>query len=172
MAHRSQLEGRLIAILDPKVPRAAVSPLRTALTAVGVACALAPLAAMQPWTVGAPEHDPSLVPSSKRSVTLPLLMFRLPSRRPSLHRGRNRDPSPATRTEAAAPLATEIAQAVSDSVTQEATARAQAAVQGAVQGVIQAGAQGAWQDVAQAAWQGVAQGAVQGAVQGAIPAQP
>ena len=61
MAHRSQLEGRLIAILDPKVPRAAVSRLRTALTAVGVACALAPLAAMQPWTVGAPEHDASLV---------------------------------------------------------------------------------------------------------------
>ena len=94
MAHRSQLEGRLIAILDPKVPRAAVSPLRTVLTAVGVACALAPLAAMQPWTVGAPEHDPSLVPLMKRSVTLPLLMFRLPSRRPPLHRGRNRDPSP------------------------------------------------------------------------------
>ena len=68
MAHRSQLEGRLIAILDPKVPRAAVSPAPTALTAVGVACALAPLAAMQPWTVGAPEHDPSLVPLMKDAV--------------------------------------------------------------------------------------------------------
>ncbi len=67
MAHRSQLEGRLIAILDPKVPRAAVSRLRTALTAVGVACALAPLAAMQPWTVGAPEHDALLVDLGARS---------------------------------------------------------------------------------------------------------
>ena len=162
MAHRSQLEGRLIAILDPKVPRAAVSPLRTVLTAVGVACALAPLAAMQPWTVGAPEHDPSLV---EMSHTSPVEAPQSPA--PVVPRPEPR-PEPTTRTEAAAPLAAEIAQAVSDSVTKEATARAQAAVQGAVQSVIQAGAQGAWQDVAQAAWQGVAQGAVQGALQGAI----
>ena len=125
MAHRSQLEGRLIAILDPKVPRAAVSRLRTALTAVGVACALAPLAAMQPWTVGAPEQSlldevsdttsPAAAPQSPTSVA--------PRPEPR--------PEPTTRTEAAAPLATEIAQAVSDSVTQEVTAHAQAAVQGA-----------------------------------------
>ena len=55
MAHRSQLEGRLIAILDPKVPRSGVSRLRTAIAAATVACALPPLAAMQPWTVTAAE---------------------------------------------------------------------------------------------------------------------
>jgi HEAT repeat protein/beta-lactamase regulating signal transducer with metallopeptidase domain len=51
MAHRSQLEGRLIAILDPKVPRSGVSRLRTAIAAAAVACALPPLAALQPWGV-------------------------------------------------------------------------------------------------------------------------
>jgi HEAT repeat protein/beta-lactamase regulating signal transducer with metallopeptidase domain len=164
MAHRSQLEGRLIAILDPKVPRAGVSRLRTVLTAVGVACALAPLAAMQPWTVGAPEHDPALLELVSEATPLvaapqaPAAVVPQPEPRPN----------PSTRTEVGAPLATEIAQAVSDGVTQEATARAQAAVQGAVQGVIQSGVQGAWQDVAQAAWQGVVQGAVQGALQGAL----
>ena len=55
MAHRSQLEGRLIAILDPKVPRSGVSPVRAALAAAAVACALPPLAAMQPWAVATVE---------------------------------------------------------------------------------------------------------------------
>ena len=50
MAHRSQLEGRLMAILDPNVPR-------RSLTRVGVLAAVAlfavlivPVAAVQPWT--------------------------------------------------------------------------------------------------------------------------
>ena len=150
MAHRSQLEGRLIAILDPKVPRAAVSRLRTALTAVGVACALAPLAAMQPWTVGAPEQ--SFVDEVSDAAS-PVAAPQSPA--PVAPRPETR-PEPTTRTDAAAPVATEIAQAVSDSVTHEVTAHAQAAVQGA------------WQSVAQGAWQGVAQSVVQGAVQGAL----
>ena len=49
MAHRSQLEGRLIAILDPKVPRSGLTRTR-ALAVVAVACCtVAPLAALQPW---------------------------------------------------------------------------------------------------------------------------
>jgi HEAT repeat protein/beta-lactamase regulating signal transducer with metallopeptidase domain len=49
MAHRSQLEGRLMAILDPKVPRSGVTRAR-ALAVVAVACfTVAPLAALQPW---------------------------------------------------------------------------------------------------------------------------
>jgi HEAT repeat protein/beta-lactamase regulating signal transducer with metallopeptidase domain len=50
MAHRSQLEGRLIAILDPKVPRSGVSRLRAVLGMAMVACALPPLATLQAWT--------------------------------------------------------------------------------------------------------------------------
>ena len=50
MAHRSQLEGRLIAILDPHLPRSGVTRGR-ALAAVALCCAaVAPLGALQPWT--------------------------------------------------------------------------------------------------------------------------
>jgi HEAT repeat protein/beta-lactamase regulating signal transducer with metallopeptidase domain len=51
MAHRSQLEGRLIAILDPKVPRSGISALRAAIAAAALTCALVPLAALQPWSI-------------------------------------------------------------------------------------------------------------------------
>jgi HEAT repeat protein/beta-lactamase regulating signal transducer with metallopeptidase domain len=53
MAHRSQLEGRLMAILDPTVPRAGVSRVRTFLATVGFAVAVMPLASLQPWRVAA-----------------------------------------------------------------------------------------------------------------------
>ena len=50
MAHKSQLEGRLIAILDPRLPRAGVSRARAAAAIAVCACAVAPLGALQPWT--------------------------------------------------------------------------------------------------------------------------
>jgi HEAT repeat protein/beta-lactamase regulating signal transducer with metallopeptidase domain len=49
MAHRSQLEGRLIAILDPKVPRVGVSRASGFAAVVLCSCAVAPLGALQPW---------------------------------------------------------------------------------------------------------------------------
>ncbi|MEN3336794.1 MAG: hypothetical protein V7647_470 [Acidobacteriota bacterium] len=53
MARRSQLEGRLMAILDPTVPRAGISRIKTAAAASLFACAVVPLAAMQPWSIAA-----------------------------------------------------------------------------------------------------------------------
>ena len=53
MAHRSQLEGRLIAILDPKLPRAGVSRRVAAAAVFLCCCAVAPLGALQPWTASA-----------------------------------------------------------------------------------------------------------------------
>ena len=53
MAHRSELEGRLLAILDPSVPRAGVSRLRTAAATTVFALAVMPLASLQPWTIAA-----------------------------------------------------------------------------------------------------------------------
>ncbi len=53
MAHRSQLEGRLMAILDPTVPRSGVSRLRTAGATVLFACAVMPLASLQSWAYAA-----------------------------------------------------------------------------------------------------------------------
>ena len=54
MAHRSQLEGRLMAILDPRVPRAALTRLRAAAAATVCCAAVVPLAALQPWTLDTP----------------------------------------------------------------------------------------------------------------------
>ena len=52
MAHRSELEGRLMAILDPHLPRAGVTRLRTAAVTTMFALAVMPLASMQPWSIG------------------------------------------------------------------------------------------------------------------------
>jgi HEAT repeat protein/beta-lactamase regulating signal transducer with metallopeptidase domain len=56
MAQRSQLEGRLMAILDPTVPRSGVSRFRTVAASSLFACAVMPLAAVQPWGVVAREE--------------------------------------------------------------------------------------------------------------------
>ena len=51
MAHRSQLEGRLMAILDPNVPRRSLTRVGV-LAAVGLfAILIVPVAAVQPWTM-------------------------------------------------------------------------------------------------------------------------
>ena len=50
MAHRSQLEGRLMAILDPRVPRSGLTRARAAIVVAVALCTVAPLAALQPWT--------------------------------------------------------------------------------------------------------------------------
>jgi HEAT repeat protein/beta-lactamase regulating signal transducer with metallopeptidase domain len=59
MAQRSQLEGRLMAILDPTVPRSGVSRFRTVAASSLFACAVMPLAAVQPWGVAAREEPAS-----------------------------------------------------------------------------------------------------------------
>ena len=53
MAHESQLEGRLLAILDPDAA-AGPDPLRRAGDVGRVLLAIMPLAALQPWTSEAP----------------------------------------------------------------------------------------------------------------------
>jgi len=53
MAHRSELEGRLMAILDPSVPRAGLSRLRTSAATTIFALAVLPLASLQPWHIAA-----------------------------------------------------------------------------------------------------------------------
>ena len=49
MAHRSQLEGRLMAILDPSVPRRGLSRAGAAVAATTCALLVVPVAAVQPW---------------------------------------------------------------------------------------------------------------------------
>ena len=163
MAHRSQLEGRLMAILDPKVPRSGVSPVRAALAVTAVACALPVLAAMQPWavaTVQATAVPVSLADLSAEAV-VPASQSQVRAEAAPTPQPR---PMPMPRPTIDSATGAEIAQAIGDAIAHEAGGRAQAAVQGAVEG--------AWQGVVQtdvqAAWQGVVQGVVQGAVQGAL----
>ena len=87
MAQRSQLEGRLMAILDPTVPRSGVSRFRTVAASSLFACAVMPLAAVQPWGVVAPEEPvvtasvnpsqapqpaPAPAPAPRPSVSVPV----------------------------------------------------------------------------------------------------
>jgi HEAT repeat protein/beta-lactamase regulating signal transducer with metallopeptidase domain len=66
MAHRSQLEGRLMAILDPSVPRSTVSRVRTAGAAAAALLLLAPLATIEPWV----QVEAAVVPRTQ-AVTPP-----------------------------------------------------------------------------------------------------
>jgi HEAT repeat protein/beta-lactamase regulating signal transducer with metallopeptidase domain len=71
MAHRTQLEGRLIAILDPKVPRSGVSRVRTAVATALAACALLPLATLRPWAYAEPAQTFELTQSLPAPTPVP-----------------------------------------------------------------------------------------------------
>ena len=100
MAHRSQLEGRLMAILDPRCRARDRRRVRTALAAIVAACALMPLASLQPWTVAqaaaaietsvpaAQDADASATPSATPSQS----PSPSPPRRRRPHRRRRRRP--------------------------------------------------------------------------------
>ena len=62
MAHRSELEGRLMAILDPHLPRTGVSRFRTAAATAMFALAVMPLASVQPWTMVAADPQSASLP--------------------------------------------------------------------------------------------------------------
>ena len=68
MAHRSQLEGRLVAILDPSVARTGISRSRGAAAVAVAVMTLLPLASLQAWSHGsqsvpAPPMAPAPVPA-------------------------------------------------------------------------------------------------------------
>jgi beta-lactamase regulating signal transducer with metallopeptidase domain len=80
MAHRSQLEGRLMAILDPTVPRSGISRLRTAVATALFACAVMPLAALQPWVIAS---ERSVVEAGTPEARADLSAAQTPSPTPS-----------------------------------------------------------------------------------------
>ena len=148
MAHRSQLEGRLIAILDPRVPRSGISRIGTVATTALAVCALIPLASLQPWAYA--------------EVKQPVERHPLPQAVP------NPAPAPAPAPQPAAPQPTPqpVPQITARTSEEAAKLAVDALVSGAAQGRLQEVVQGALQGVVQGAAQGVAQGAAQGAVQG------
>jgi len=61
MAHRSELEGRLMAILDDARNRQSVSYGAAGVAGILCLALVAPLAALDPWALGAAEAQPSAV---------------------------------------------------------------------------------------------------------------
>ncbi len=153
MAHRTQLEGRLIAILDPKLPRSGVSRRRGLIAVATVGCLLPPLAAMQPWTVtaAAPEIH-AVVPAStpRAEVTAQQLPTPKPTPTPSP------TPSPQPAPDAA------FAQAIAEL----ATGTTEAAVQGVADGIASVAIQAATHGIAQA----TANGSIDLAIEAAVSA--
>ena len=71
MAHRSELEGRLMAILDPSVPRAGLSRLRTSAATRIFALGVLPLASVQPWQITAPDQPQSAPVATAQPAAAP-----------------------------------------------------------------------------------------------------
>jgi HEAT repeat protein/beta-lactamase regulating signal transducer with metallopeptidase domain len=68
MAHRSQLEGRLMAILDRSVPRTPLSRTRTAAAGALAFAVLVPLASVQPWASAVVPQMPAVKPAAEAVV--------------------------------------------------------------------------------------------------------
>ncbi|HET7221176.1 MAG TPA: M56 family metallopeptidase [Vicinamibacterales bacterium] len=163
MAHRSQLEGRLIAILDPKLPRSSVSRVRTALAAAAVACMLPPIAAMQPWAVVQAAPTAAAVQDDVAALDSPNALAPQTTPTPSPAPAPNVDPNPNPQPIAGAgQMAQSISEAVADAIAAKTTTAittvSQTAVESVVQSALQSSTQGSLQTVVQDAVQGALQG--------------
>lgn len=65
MAHRSQLEGRLIAILDPSVPRRGMSRARATAGAAIFTAVIVAIASVQPWAEERPAVDAAIADEAR-----------------------------------------------------------------------------------------------------------
>ena len=75
MAHRSQLEGRLMAILDPTVPRRGLSRFRAGLVLAAFAVLVVPVAAVQLWA-----QDPQSATTAQSNVSAPVIQTQTDAR--------------------------------------------------------------------------------------------
>ena len=146
MAHRSELEGRLMAILDPHVPRAGVTRLRRAAATTMFALAVMPLASMQPWTISAagdretqPETQAAATPTPDRQSTQAPTPAPDPTPPPAPR------PSRIDADRAATAIATTVRSAVQSSVQSAVQSSVQSAVQSSVQSAVQSSVQSAVQ---------------------------
>jgi beta-lactamase regulating signal transducer with metallopeptidase domain len=153
MAHRSQLEGRLMSILDPTVPRTGVSRLRASGVTILAFASIVPLATMQTWAF---EDERAMLPRVQANPR--------PAPAPK--------PIPAPNTETTTPKAFRVdgaavpQNAVQASVQEAIQGSAQGAAQGLLEGMIQGIAQGVTEGVGEAIAQGVSQGVGRGAGRG------
>jgi beta-lactamase regulating signal transducer with metallopeptidase domain len=122
MAHHTQLEGRLMAILDPSVPRTGLSRVRTLAGSAIALLTLVPLASVQPWTYAQAPGADAIAPVSPASQQI--------------------EGGPGQRYLAASPISEaakqRLAQAAIQSVIQEAThGVTEGAVRSVTEGVVQ-----------------------------------
>jgi HEAT repeat protein/beta-lactamase regulating signal transducer with metallopeptidase domain len=83
MAHRSQLEGRLMAILDPSVPRTPPSRARAAAAGAFAFAALIPLASVQPFAYAVVPQLPGETRPAVKPAAPPEDTTQNPPRRPA-----------------------------------------------------------------------------------------
>ena len=149
MAHRSELEGRLLAILDPSVPRAGLSRMRALGATSAFALAVMPLASMQPWTI-VPTEDQQ--PATQIQQSTASAQQPTPTPTPT--------PSPSDSPSERRGLRGIEPHAHDDTV--------ESAIQSAVQSGIQSGIQSAVQSQVQSRVQSRVQSGVQSQVQSAV----
>ena len=138
MAHRSQLEGRLLAILDPRIPRRGLTRVRALATTIACALAIVPLAALQPWTsepatqVPAQHAADAAVPSPS-ALQPPTVATPAPRRDPPPPQ-RSGPPAGSVAARAEAEADVDVAGIVAD-VVQQVPVIAQAVVDGVAEGL-------------------------------------
>jgi HEAT repeat protein/beta-lactamase regulating signal transducer with metallopeptidase domain len=91
MAHRSQLEGRLMAILDPRVPHSSLGRLRATAASTVCCAAVVPLAALQPWVDSSLKEPVVTVAASAPRVEIQTPAAQTPGPKPAA------EPSPESR---------------------------------------------------------------------------
>jgi HEAT repeat protein/beta-lactamase regulating signal transducer with metallopeptidase domain len=153
MAHRSQLEGRLIAILDPSVPRRGLTRVRAAAVVCLFTLLLIPVAAVQPWAEERAAVK-SLEPESQAQIA------QAPSPSPAAQPipTPSPDPKPADQSHG---------RAMTDDVRRAIGERA---IQGATQGVTEGTAQGVAEGIAGGVAGGIVGGVVGGVTGGIVEA--
>jgi hypothetical protein len=149
MAHRSQLEGRLMSILDPSVPRHGVNRGWTAAATTLALMTIVPLASIQPWVYAAPAMIPAH--SAQQTNVEQKVEQKVETKVAVQHQVKVEQP------------------VVSQGAIQTAV---QGAIQDATQGAMQGVTQGITQGVSQGVTQGVTQGVLQGVMQGVLQSVP
>ena len=149
MARRSQLEGRLMAILDPGVPRRSLTRTRAAAAATLFAVLIVPVASVQPWAEARP---PSPLRGYGEAGAAASAAVKASETELTQQQQKLQDPQQAQK-----PIESYPGQADADN---RRDAKNQDTIQGAMQGSIQRQLQGSLQ--------GAIRGAIQGAVQGGV----
>ena len=157
MAHRSQLEGRLMSILDPSVPRHGVNRAWMAAATTFALVTVVPLASLQPWAYAAPAMVPAT--AAEQSGQTPAPQNKVVVKQVNKENVVSQEVIQGVVQGALQGVSQGVMQGVTQGVSQGVT-------QGALQGMSQGVLQGMSQGMSQGVMQGVSQGTLQGVAEG------